>query len=580
MRIRTVVLGLLAAAAVGASCQGQPSGTPAPASRHPLSPGSIARVHWLGKRGIAARSDAAGLMKLWSLPQSTRLETQTLDKLAAAFAQWPATNQAPTAYSRQITGLIRPLVEDLLYRESVLEVREAGPQAHALALAIRLDPQRASLWEANLNNALNAVPGAHAESARNGIRSWQLPAAAGAPGVAARLALMRAGEWTLVGLGPDPKPLLNEFASQIQRQDNEFRASAANAWLEAGFDPRRLAPALGLKLPIPDDLAQISFSTAGDGATVIEHAQLDFSKPLEIKLEPWKIPVHLIAGQITSFTAVRGCGPWLASFKAWSGLNAGPPPNQAFFWSLRGLQMLSFCAAPSPDAAGQVSRISDAVLKKLPTWFPNDPSIAFQRAKKYNGLEWRGFPGMWPFLKSTDVDGSSFLFAGFFASPRGLDASVPLPPQLVKELETRKDLVAYGWELSPQRVEAWTPIGQTLRLVAQKAQMPAESAGQTWLKAAGTNVWATVTELTRAGPSQLSFKRRGSLGLSGLELHLLADWLESPEFPHGFHTLLAPARQLSQAPVPAGSPRRPPGSPPRKPRGGGPPGGIPPANQP
>jgi hypothetical protein len=382
---------------------------------------------------------------------------------------------------------------------------------------------------------------------------------------------MRSGEWTLAALGPDPKPLLGEFATRIQRHDNEFRASATNAWLEVDFDPRRLAPALGLKLPIPEDLAQISFSAAGDGATVIEHAQLHFTQPLDLKLDPWKIPAHLIGGQVNSFTAVRGFGRWLGSLKAWNELEAGPPPNQAFFWSQRGLPLLSFCAAPSPDAPGLVSRISDAVLRKWPSWFPQNPNPGFVKAAKSNGLEWHGFPGMWPFLRSVKTDGSDFLVAGYFGSARVHDAAAPLPPELVKELDTRKDLVAYSWEFSGRRVEAWFPIGQTLRLAAQKAQMPPEAPGQMWLEATGSNLWATVTEVSRAGPSQLSFKRRGTLGLSGLELHLLADWLESPQFPRGFHTLLAPAHEVGLRPTPAPAPRRPRPTPAQNPPAASPP---------
>jgi len=38
----------------------------------------------------------------------------------------------------------------------------------------------------------------------------------------------------------------------------------------------------------------------------------------------------------------------------------------------------------------------------------------------------------------------------------------------------------------------------------------------------------------------LTFARKSTLGFTALELHLLADWLESPRFPHGLHTFPAP----------------------------------------
>ena len=50
----------------------------------------------------------------------------------------------------------------------------------------------------------------------------------------------------------------------------------------------------------------------------------------------------------------------------------------------------------------------------------------------------------------------------------------------------------------------------------------------------------TTTFLTRTGPAQLGVERYSTTGFNALELHLLADWLESPQFPRGSHTALAP----------------------------------------
>jgi hypothetical protein len=526
MRIRTVVLGLLAAALAGASCDGQPSGTAQPVPKPPPSAvQTIARLHWLGKKSLAAQTNAAGLMKLWNLAESAKLEAQTLDKLARALARSPATNRTPTLGAGLSTSLLRPLLEDLLCRESYLEVRQAAGKPCELALAIRLDPERAALWETNL-------------------------------GAAIHLSLTNSGGWTLLGMAPDPAPLLSEFVARIQRDHAPFQAPATNGWLEAEFSPRRLAAALGLDWPLPENLAQVSFSAGGDGATVLEHAQLDFAKPLDLKLEPWTLPAPLIAGQVTSFTAIRGIEPCLASLKAWNDLDIGSPPNQAYFWALRGVPLLTFFAAPNPGASNQVSRLSTLLLEKCSPWFATNPAAKFQKAKTFNGLEWKGIPYIYPFLKSIAVGSNSFVYAGLFLPPGDTNASRPLPPDLVKHLENQKSIVAYSWELTPPRVNEWIRIGQSFRLVAQKAQFPTRSASYAWLTAAGPKLWPSVTEVTQTRPGQLSFERRSSLGLTAVELHLLADWLESPEFPHGFHTLLAPPLDPGQAPAPAPPPGR------------------------
>ena len=231
------------------------------------------------------------------------------------------------------------------------------------------------------------------------------------------LSLTRAGDWTLLGLGPDPNPLLGEFAARIQRDHAPFQASATNGWLEADFNPRLLAAALALDWPLPEDLARVSFSAGGDGATVLEHAQFDFAKPLNLKLEPWTLPAPLVDGQMTSFTAVRGFGPWLASLNAWQEARLGGPPNQAYFWSLQGLPVLSFFAAPQPDASNQVSRAIGPGAAEMQPMVCHQSLAGFQKAKDFNGLNWKGLPSIYPFLKSIAVGNDSFVFAGLFHLP-------------------------------------------------------------------------------------------------------------------------------------------------------------------
>ena len=48
---------------------------------------TIARVHWLGIKRLAAETNAAYFMSIWNLPETARLEAQTLDKLALWMAQ-------------------------------------------------------------------------------------------------------------------------------------------------------------------------------------------------------------------------------------------------------------------------------------------------------------------------------------------------------------------------------------------------------------------------------------------------------------------------------------------------------------
>ena len=119
---------------------------------------------------------------------------------------------------------------------------------------------------------------------------------------------------------------------------------------------------------------------------------------------------------------------------------------------------------------------------------------------------------------------------------------------------TRTNLVYYDWELTEPRIEAWIYLAQTLRLVTRHAQMPPKGHAQNWLMALAPKLGNCVTAGALTAPNQLSFTRTSSFGFTALELQLLADWLESPDFPRGLHSLNAePDPRLYQtAPRPPG----------------------------
>ena len=88
MRMKCFGLGLLAALILASSGGCKKSASDSAANqkseiKNQKSP-ILARVHWLGKDRIAAETNAARFLSLWNLPESTRLEIQTLDKMAIA----------------------------------------------------------------------------------------------------------------------------------------------------------------------------------------------------------------------------------------------------------------------------------------------------------------------------------------------------------------------------------------------------------------------------------------------------------------------------------------------------------------
>jgi hypothetical protein len=118
-----------------------------------------------------------------------------------------------------------------------------------------------------------------------------------------------------------------------------------------------------------------------------------------------------------------------------------------------------------------------------------------------------------------------------------------MPLEILRPLRGTTNLVYYHTEQTGPRIEDDFFITQLFRVVFHKAQLPVAAAATVWLKKAEPLLGASTTTMTRTGPAQLDFTRQSTVGLNALELHLLADWLESPQFPHGLHTFLAPPDQ-------------------------------------
>jgi hypothetical protein len=94
-------------------------------------------------------------------------------------------------------------------------------------------------------------------------------------------------------------------------------------------------------------------------------------------------------------------------------------------------------------------------------------------------------------------------------------------------------------------------FSQLVRFALHVAQVPPKSASFAWLRALEPKLGNCVTAVKRTGPAQLSVVRRSGVGLTSAELDWLADWLESPQFPHGLNTFLGEPTPLAG--------RRPPG---------------------
>jgi hypothetical protein len=461
--------------------------------------------------------------------------------------------------------VLRPLLDDLAQDEVFLEVRAfTNSQPSQACLAIHVSARHAGIWETNLAIAAELLAGslAVAEPARHG---WTIQRT-NAPN---RITLTRVGEWTVVGVGPEKNPLFAEITARILRDAAPLAGSPTNFWLEADLDLARLVPRIsslnhpvlhsayatedqplgatkqseGGSTPWRDEakrrrLNRLTFNVTGDGGNVIVHGQLTFGEPLPIQLEPWHIPLDLIHEPLIGFTAVRGIQPWLASWKTWSDLQIGAPPDQLYLWALEGSSFQTYLAAPLPDAGHQVSGLTDVLLQKGNPWLASHGYINFDRASDSNGVMWGNLPTIRPFIKSAGAGANGWLFAGLLPDT-GKNAGQPPPAGMIQDILGRTNLVYYDWEVTGPRVTSGLELGQTARQILRQAQMSLDSASLNWLGVLVPRLGTSATIVSLTAPNQLTFARKSTLGFTALELHLLADWLESPQFPRSLHSKLA-----------------------------------------
>ena len=142
MRMKQFGWGLLTALiALGGGCK---KSAPAEDQKSKIQDPTLARVHWLGKHRMAAETNAARFLSLWNLPESARLESQTLDKLAVLLTGepqlvitnpvWmpgapPPTNKPPivshlSTIQHPLSTRLRPLLDDLVREECCLEIQQ------------------------------------------------------------------------------------------------------------------------------------------------------------------------------------------------------------------------------------------------------------------------------------------------------------------------------------------------------------------------------------------------------------------------------------------------------------------------
>jgi hypothetical protein len=491
---------------------------------------------WSGSKRIATDTNSAFLQELVKLPESVNLMKQTLDKLSRA--SW-GSGHVPTNANASV--LVRPLLNDLLSHECLFEMATVGNQSTAYFLAVRLGSERSTIWETNLASVVESLTGKRPSSLPDNRPGWishsttrpvETSDAGRDPFPA--ICFTRLEGWTVVGTAPD----LSTFDSIAKRiLDREAKNSTpASHWLEATIDLPRLSQRFSIPTNLFSPHPVIRLNVSGKNQKVATEMTLTFARALNLNLRPWNVPTNLIEKPSASFSAIRGLDGLLSASKAWQSLGLTPTPDQMYGWALQGEPRFTFFAAHVSDATGFVSRATRLIVPNGQGWLNEEGITGFKKSTEHDGVEWQGLPYLWPFLRSAVTNGQTYVLGGTFVYAPVIE---PISELFYEDSLRSENLVFFGWEQSDQRIQHWLFIGQFIRFVSDKAQLPFQSASVLWLKAIESQLGESITQVHLTQPNQLRLSRSSSVGLTAIELHILADWLESPEFPCGFHTLLS-----------------------------------------
>lgn len=477
-----------------------------PSAPAPAPPKTIALIHFAGAKYISSNTNSVAFEKEFCSTQAVALENQTLDKLSRAPGTW-FKDKLPTG-TADGSAQLRPLLDDFLKSEWVFEMQDGTPSPE-YALAIRLDADRAQLWQDNLRTLLESWTKITATNIPGG---WELKKDL-PPNL---FRMVRTNDWLVIGCGQDQLPLSDEWAQEGNIPQNDGN------WLSVNLDWPRLGqifPALAQL-----DFPQIQMQVAGTNRNLQLTGKFDLSQPLP-PLEAWQVPTNIIHQPLTSFTAARGFGPWLTN-QSWAGpFQLSPKPEQLFIWSLGAMPLQTFIAVPVPNATNALAQL-DRNLTENTNWETHLMS-PFGISMTNNRIYLPGVPFIAPELQALQEKTGDILFGDVFPN---LPFGKPPPPEIMQPL-TQSNLVFYHWENTSVRLSALPQLTQLALLLTKHRQLWQNSASAEWLNQFGPSLGPCTTVVTQTAPSELSFSRTAPGGLTAVEFIALENWLEAPNFP-------------------------------------------------
>lgn len=470
----------------------------------------MAQIHFVGAEKISADANSRAFTNFFCSAPAQALKVQTLDRLSHAPYNWLKEKIAGGAGDN--AAQLRPLLDDLVKAEWFLDACSAADGSPEFALAIRLDNNRARLWQDNLASVLESWTKIPTQKIAGG---WQLKKHLPPDSIR----FLRTGDWIVFSGEQSDFALGNGVLGKISA------SAAKNYWLSFDADWPRLAkifPALKW-LGLPKTKLQV---IGRDGNLRLD-GKIISPQPFALTLDKWRLPTNLMVQPFISFTAARGIAPWLQKQSWAQPFLISPVPNQIFFWAMLGIPFQTYAAVPVPDANAALEQLHDKLAVPNALNVQQHLLMPLTMTMTNHEITWSGTPFAVPFVRATHEKSGDFLFGGLFPD---FPASRPLPPELSARLASAT-LVFYHWEITAERLKMLLQPAQLTLMMTQRKQLEAETAATRWLTYVGPTLGNSTTEITQTAPNELTFARSAPGGLTAIELFALANWLEAADFP-------------------------------------------------
>ncbi len=523
---------VLGCAVLVTACREKQPDAPVARPAAPAAPtGPVFRLLFAGLDRIAADPNATKLNALLNNPEAVATRKQIHDRLAITL---PETLFGASVTRTNRSALLRPLLDDLAASKFLFETYDE--QAVTWMLTVFLNPAQRAKWSTNLWQSADSPPVALPAVSAD-ANAWSTRTKSGHLLTLAlfddclMLRKSASGDQPAVGAG-GPHPALSTNVVDLVA------------------DLPRLQAALNL----PKSVAwpRFAVSVTAKGETLRSEATLRFSNPTAWKLDVFHLPTNSVRDPLISFTAMQGFGNWLAlqpEFKEWELKSA---PNQLFTWARSDVPYNLLAAAPMADASNTVVSAAPHALHTLGTNVAKAGIGRVVFTTNRTEIGWVGMPILVPFVRPAPESGNDFLLFGSMAGiiPQGPNTNPP-PAELLNQFLPRTNLVYYDWEITEAKLGQWMPIFQLTAMLMAPA-FPATGAAHPWLRAVSPKLANTITEVTAVSPTELRAVRRSDLGLTAIELTVLARWLDNPAFPaFAYPTNMLPG----MPPVPGAKPQ-------------------------